>query len=73
MEPEVALLTSTIQGEGTSFTNFNLEDLAGFENLTEDQLKLLQEISANFAPDDSAADLGILYEVTGYKGESQDF
>ena len=44
---------------------------AGSSSLTEDQLKLLREIAEKFSIDDSAADLGILYEVTGFRGVSQ--
>ena len=36
-------------------------------------MALLNEITEKFSPDDNAADLGILYEVTGYQGESQNF
>jgi len=32
---------------------------------------LLTEILERFSPDDSDADLSILYEVTGYQGGSQ--
>ena len=39
--------------------------------MTKEQVALLTEIAERFRPDDSAADLSILYEVTGYKGESQ--
>ena len=43
------------------------------ENLTEEQLMLLQEISQRFSAEDDVADLSILFEVTGYKSESQNF
>ena len=39
--------------------------------MTDLQLELLKEIAENFSPEDSAADLSILYEVTGYKNDSQ--
>ena len=42
---------------------------AAFENdetLTEDQLKLLKEISGAFRPHEDAADLAILFETTGF-------
>ena len=37
------------------------------ENLTEEQLMLLHEISQRFSADDDVADLSILFEITGYK------
>ena len=43
---------------------------AAFENdetLTEDQLKLLKEISGAFRPHEDAADLAILFETTGFQ------
>ena len=43
------------------------------KNLTEEQESLLSEIVSLFSPEDSAADLSILYQVTGYQGESQNF
>ena len=39
--------------------------------MTKEQVALLTEIAERFRPDDGAADLSILYEVTGYQGESQ--
>ena len=42
-------------------------------SLTKEQESLLSEIVSHFSPEDSAADLSILYEVTGYQGESQNF
>ena len=45
----------------------------GAELLTKEQVALLTEIVEKFCPDDNAADLSILYEVTGYQGESQNF
>ena len=53
-----------------------LSDMALFEgdkNLTEAQLMLLQEIAERFSTEDDAADLSILYEITGYQAESQNF
>jgi hypothetical protein len=38
----------------------------GAELLTKEQVALLTEIVEKFCPDDNAADLSILYEVTGY-------
>ena len=43
------------------------------DNLTGDQVALLQEIAEQFSIEDSAADLSILYEVTGYQAESENF
>jgi len=43
------------------------------EHLTNDQQALLKEISEMFSPEDSAADMSILYEVTGYQAESENF
>ena len=50
-----------------------MEAFSGDENLTGDQMALLQEIAEQFSIEDSPADLSILYEVTGYQGESQNF
>ena len=53
-----------------------VSDMSIFEadkELTEEQIMLLQEISERFSAEDDAADLSILYEVTGYKAESQNF
>ena len=68
MHDAEALLQPTIQEDGT------VDFLAAYENghgdvesrLTDDQRKLLEEIAREFAPQDNAADLGILYEVTGF-------
>ena len=43
------------------------------EELTEEQKALLKEISEHFSPEDSAADMSILYEVTGLQTESENF
>ena len=53
-------------------SDLNIE-FAGSEFLTEDQVNLLKEISETFSPEDSAADLSILYEVTGFQAESDNF
>ena len=42
------------------------------ETLSEDHLMLLREIAAEFNAEDNAADLSIMYEVTGFQGETQD-
>ena len=60
----------TIQEDGT------VDDLAEFSanaNLTTDQMALLTEIAEQFSPEDNAADLSILYEVTGFQAESDNF
>ena len=64
------LLQPTIQEDGSIY-DFNA--MKGAELLTKEQLALLTEIAEKFSPDDSAADLSILYEVTGYQCESQNF
>ena len=33
----------------------------------------MKEICEQFSPDDSAADLSILYEVTGFQAESENY
>ena len=33
----------------------------------------MREIAENFSPSDSAADLSILYEVTGYRADNENF
>ena len=38
--------------------------------LTEAQEALLREIAEQFSPEDSAADMSILYECTGFQTES---
>ena len=38
-------------------------------HLTDGQLKLLKEIEDEFRPEENAADLSILYEITGYQAE----
>ena len=49
----------------------DLNALKDTELLTKEQVALLTEILERFSPDHSNADLSILYEVTGYQGESQ--
>ena len=44
----------------------------GLNRLTEDQLKLLEEIVEEFSPQDNATDLGILFEVTGFQANTED-
>ena len=41
--------------------------------MTDDQVKLLIELSDQFSPEDSVADLSILYEVTGFQANCDDF
>ena len=42
------------------------------DKLTKEQLALLKEIIANFAPNNSDADMSILYEITGFRANDQD-
>ena len=68
-----ALVRPSLQEDGT------VDLLAEFENghgegescLTEDQRKLLEEIVKEFSPQDNAADLGILFEVTGFQADAE--
>ena len=46
-------------------------DQAG-EKLTDERRQLIELICERFEPEESQADLGLLYEVTGYKGETED-
>ena len=39
-------------------------------HLTDAQLALLKEINDEFRPDENAADLSILYEVTGFQADA---
>ena len=50
-----------------------MAELERSENLTLSQLALLREIANTFNLQDSAADLAILYEVTGFKVEADSF
>ena len=43
------------------------------KHLTESQKALLKEISEKFSPEDSAADLSILFETTGFQADSENF
>ena len=64
------LLTPQVQNDGM------VDDYAIFKDdkkLTEGQLALLKEISEQFCVEDSAADLSILYETTGFQAESDNF
>ena len=59
----------SIQADGT------VSHLAQYEsdpNLTEQQMSLLKEIAEQFSCEE-AADLGILFEVTGFQGDTQSF
>ena len=64
------MLEPSIQEDGTVDL---LSEFARSDKLTEDQMKLLREIAEQFSVEDSAADLSILYEVTGFQGESENF
>ena len=55
-----------------SFTD-DLNDLKDAELFTKEQVALLTEILESFSPDDSAANLSILYEMTVYQGKCQNF
>ena len=49
--------------------------MAAFENddrLTTEQMDLLREIAEQFSPDEHAADLGILFECTGFRSSTED-
>jgi len=64
------LISPAVQNDGM------VDDYAIFKDdkkLTEDQLALLKEISEQFCVEDSAADLSILYETTGFQAESDNF
>lgn len=45
-----------------------MEEFENDEYLGQDQVSLLKEIAEQFAIEDNAADLGILFECTGFKG-----
>ena len=64
------MLQTTVQEDGTVS---DFDSISGKDKLTEDQVKLLMEISEQFSPEDSAADLSILYETTGFQAESDNF
>ena len=61
------LLSSGIQEDGTES---DFDEFASADYLSEDQLALLKEISEQFSLGVSAANLSILYEVTGFQMES---
>ena len=49
----------------------DLNELQWAEYLTEDQRALFKDLLELFSPEDDAADLSILYEITGYQAESE--
>ena len=63
------LLQTTVQADETSE---DFSKLISDEKLSEDQVKLLTEIVYQFRSDDNDADLSILYEVTGFKADSNE-
>ena len=69
-EEKDALLKTAIQEDGTVSV---MTELERNENLTLNQLALLREITDTFNLQDSAADLAILYEVTGFKAEADTY
>ena len=66
----LGLLEPSIQEDGTVDL---LSEFTRSGKLTEDQMKLLREIADQFSVEDSAADLSILFEVTGFQGDSDNF
>ena len=66
-----ALLQPSIQ-EDDMLAKFDIGLGEGPNRLTEDQLKLLEEIVEEFSPQDNATDLGILFEVTGFQANTED-
>ena len=48
-----------------------MEEFEDFRHLSEDHRLLLREIAAQFSPEDSAADLGILFECTGFRAGTE--
>ena len=50
-----------------------MDAIGSVEHLTAAQKELLKEIVENFSPEDSAADLSILYETTGFQAENENF
>ena len=50
-----------------------MDAVGSVEHLTATQKELLKTIVQNFSPEDSAADLSILYETTGFQAESENF
>ena len=61
---------TSVQEDGTVSAFAQFEDNP---DLTKKQVQLLKEISDSFSPGDNAADLGILYEITGFKADSENF
>ena len=69
-DPETKFLDNNATVQARS--DISVLDSYGHDpNLTDLQHELLKEIAENFSPRDSAADLSILYEVTGYKADCQ--
>ena len=63
----MSLLTSLQrQGAGRRRATIVVNSLENNEKLTQDQIALLKEIQNQFCTDENEADLGILYEVTGF-------
>ena len=56
------LISPSIAEDGTVDIMSEFED----GQLTYDQQRLLSEIASEFSTQDNAADLGILYEITGF-------
>ena len=61
----------SIQEESIVDIQTELKNVHGESSLTEDQRKLLKEIFKDFSPQDNAADLGILFEVTGFQANAK--
>ena len=70
-EQSDALLVPGIQEEDG--LNEVMDAVGSVEHLTSGQKELLKTIVENFSPEDSAADLSILYETTGFQAESENF
>lgn len=70
--PRASLLRQqpTIQEDDGPVSDFNA--FANDERLTEDQLKLLKEIADQFTASESAADMSILYETTGFQADCEE-
>ena len=63
------LLQTAVQADDTTEV---FSKLIVDEKLSEDQVKLLTEIVQQFRSEDNDADLSILYEVTGFKADSNE-
>ena len=48
-----------------------VEQFEDEEYLKQDHVQLLKEIAGQFSIDDDTADLGILFECTGFKGSNR--